>query len=448
MSQLYPFTDPVAADADAPLRMVSGRGCRVTDAAGVEYLDAVAGLWCASLGFANERLAAAATRQMATLAYYHSFMGRTADVTERLAERLAAKLPGSLSRVFFGCTGSDAVDTAVKLSRFYQNARGKPDKKRVVAREAGYHGSGIASASLTAMSYCHDGFDLGDVGVLRTGRPHHFRDARPGETELEFSKRRGRELDALIREAGADTVAAFIGEPVIGSGGVMLPPDGYWAEIQEVLARHDVLLIADEIITGFGRTGRWFGCETYGIEPDMMTMAKQLTGAHFPLSALAVSADVHDVVAGHAHELGTLGHGFTYGGHPVGAAVALEALTVYDEMDLPAHVGRLGARLADRLAPVADLDGVADLRQVGLIAGVELDERFGEPGAFGRAVGDEARRRGTLFRIVGDTLGVSPPYVVTDDEIDVIGTTLHDSIAHVVREHAASAAPAPEARSA
>ena len=446
MAQLYPFTDPIEAERSAPMRVVAGRGCHVTDEGGVTYLDAVAGLWCASLGFADERLRTAAVRQMETLSYYHSFMGRTAEVTERLAGRLVSHLPAPLSHVFFGCTGSDAVDSAVKVARFYQNARGKSAKKRIVAREGGYHGSGIASASLTSMSYCHDGFDLADEkGVLRTGRPHHFRDALPGEDEQAFSARRADELDALIRAAGPETVAAFIAEPVIGSGGAIPPPEGYWAAISAVLRRHDVLLIADEIITGFGRTGEWFGSDTYAIEPDLMTMAKQLSGAHFPISALGVSGQVHEVIAAHAHELGTFGHGYTYGGHPVGAAIALEAIRIYEDMDLPRHVGALGTHLAGALAPLAGRDGVDQVRQVGLIAGVELDGRFverggeraGQPGAFGRAVGEEARRRGVLFRVIGDTLAISPPLIVTSAEIDRIVATLAESIAAVAGHRAA-----------
>lgn len=290
MSQLYPFTDPVTALTSPPTVMRSGSGCHVTDTEGREYLDAVSGLWCASLGFSNERLIAAAAGQMGELPYYHSFMGRAAESTEMLAEKLASKLPGDLNHVFFGCSGSEAVDTAAKLVRFYWNAKGQPGKKHIIAREAGYHGSGILSASLTGMSYCHDGFDLPDPSVLRAGRPHYYQDAEPGESEIDFSKRRAAELEALIQAAGPETIGGFIGEPVIGSGGVIPPPEGYWAEIQAVLARHDILLIADEIITGFGRTGAWFASEKYDIKPDLMTMAKQLTGAYFrsPPSAFRI----------------------------------------------------------------------------------------------------------------------------------------------------------------
>jgi adenosylmethionine-8-amino-7-oxononanoate aminotransferase len=417
--------------------MVCGRGCYVVDSEGREYLDAVAGLWCASLGFSDQRLIAAANRQLQTLPYYHSFMGRTAEPTERLAAKLASMLPDGLSKVFFGVSGSEAVDTAVKVMRLYQNARGKTAKKKIIAREGAYHGSGLASGGLTGMSYCHDGFDLPDPFVLRTGRPHFFADAEIGEAEIAFSKRRARELDHQIRNADPSTIGAFIGEPVMGSGGVIPPPEGYWQEIQDVLARHDILLIADEIITGFGRTGEWFACQTYGIRPDMLTMAKQLSGAYFPVSALAISETVYQTVASRAHELGTFGHGFTYGGHPVGAAIALEALKIYEEMALPAHVRKLSAKLAACLARVSDLEAVGDVRVIGLMAGIELQGRSQDAGAHGRAVGAEAERRGVLFRVIGDTLAISPPLIIEDAEIDHMVDVLHDSIVAVAARMAA-----------
>lgn len=428
MAQLFPFTDPKTAEKTPPKTMVSGRGCYVTDSEGTEYFDAVAGLWCASLGFSDQRLITAATAQMQKLPYYHSFMGRTSEPSERLAAKLVELLPAGLTRVFFGCSGSEAVDTAVKIMRFYQNARGKPGKKRIIAREGAYHGSGLASGGLTGMSYCHDGFDLPDPFVLRTGRPHYYADAESGETEIAFSKRRARELDRQIREADASTIGAFIGEPVMGSGGVIPPPEGYWAEIQDVLTRHDILLIADEVITGFGRSGEWFACQTYGIKPDMLTMAKQLSGAYFPISALGVGETVYRTIAARAHELGTFGHGFTYGGHPVGAAVALEAISIYEDMDVRTRVKTLSGRLRSRLVAVAELASVGDVRVIGLMAGIELRGDLRDPGAHGRAVGAEAERRGVLFRVIGDILAISPPLIIEEAEIDHIVDVLHDSL--------------------
>ncbi len=428
MSNLYPFTDPIAADQQPPKSIVSGDGCRVTDTDGNTYIDAVAALWCSSLGFNPPRLMQAATSQMQTLSYYHSFMGRTCAVTERLAAKLTDVLPAPIRHVFFGNSGSEAVDTAIKLMGYYQSARGKPEKTRVIARHGAYHGSGIASAALTSMDYCHEGFHLPRTSVLRVGRPHYLTDANPGETEIAFSKRLAGELEALIKREGPETIGAFIGEPAMGAGGVILPPDGYWAEVQHVLARHDILLIADEIITGFGRTGEWFGCQTYNITPDMMTMAKQLTASCFPMSAVGLSDNVRSVIAKAAHTHGTLGHGFTYGGHPVGAAIALETLAIYEEMHLPKHVDRMGAELGRHLERIAVLEGVADVRRVGLLAAVEIGQTATDPIDLAKLIGLEAERRGVFFRIIGPVLAIAPPYVCDDADLKEIVDVLHDSI--------------------
>ena len=427
MSQLYPFTDPIAACREPPRRIVSGDGIRVTDSDGRVFIDAVSALWCASLGFSPDRLTRAMSAQMEQLAYYHSFMGRTPDVTETLAARLAARMPGDLNHVLFATSGSEAVESAAKLARFYHSAKGEPDRTRFIAREGSYHGSGQVSAAMTGFGYCHDGFGLPLADVLRTGRPHYVRDAEPGESEIAFSRRRARELDQLIRDADPATISAFIGEPAMGAGGVILPPEGYWDEIQDVLARHDILLIADEIITGFGRTGEWFACETWGIRPDLMTMAKQMTASVFPMSAVAMTDKVRDRVADLAHGYGTFGHGMTYGGHPVGAAVALECLDIYEEMDLPRHVGDLGARIEARLAEIAGLPGVFDTRCKGMLAAVEFEPgRLGENP--GQAVGTEAERRGVFFRVIGDVLAIAPPYIATHDAIDTIMDVMCDAI--------------------
>lgn len=421
-AHLLPFTDPRAAEAAPPRRMVRGEGATVWGADGHAFLDAVSGLWCASLGFNPPRLRAAAARQMEELAYYHSFMGRTCDVTDRLSEKLVSVLPEGLDHVLYGTSGSEAVEAAVKLARYWQAGRGKPGKTRIIAREGGYHGSLVTSAALTSMAYCHDGFHLPAEAVIRVGRPHALHDARTGEDEAAFAARRVAELEATILAEGAETICAMIAEPAMGSGGVMLPPAGYWDGVQAVLRRHDILLIADEIITGFGRTGRWFGCQTYGIAPDLMTLAKQLTGAVFPLSAVAMTGRIRDGIADHAHGLGTLGHGVTYGGHPVGAAVALETLAIYEEMDLERHVARLGTALEAAVAPVRNLPGVVDIRRVGLLMGVEF-----APGR-AAAVAAAAEAHGVLFRLIGDVLGIAPPYVTTDDEVDRIGHVLRQTI--------------------
>lgn len=426
MAQLFPFTDPLAERS--PTTMVSGKGCFVTDTEGREYLDAVAGLWCASLGFSDERLVAAAERQLRALPYYHGFMGRTADTTQRLASRLVGVLPDGFGHVFFANSGSEAVDTAVKLTWFFQNARGCPDKKLVIARDGAYHGSGLASGGLTSMDYCHEGFDLPLDFVCRTGRPHHRADAHVGESEVAFSRRRARELDELIGELGADRVGAFIGEPVIGSGGVIPPPAGYWSEIEAVLDRHDVLLIADEVITGFGRTGSWFGSQSFDMHPDLIVMAKQLSGGYFPISAVAITDEVHEVIAERAHELGTFGHGFTYGGHPVGAAVALEALQVYEELDVVDTVRRRSMSMREQLDRLDELDGIVEIRLVGLMAGVELADAGDATGERAARVVEEAERRGVLLRLIGSTVAISPPLIISDAEIEHVVEVLVASI--------------------
>jgi adenosylmethionine-8-amino-7-oxononanoate aminotransferase len=429
-AHLQPFRDPL--DENLPLVITGGDGCFVIDDAGNRYLDAAAALWCTSLGFSNARLISAAERQYRSLPYYHSMMGRTSGRSEELAQVLTARLPGDLNHVFFGSSGSEAVDSAIKLAHFYQNGRGNKTKKSIIARDGAYHGSGFLSAAATGFAYCHDGFDVPVGQIIRVTRPHFARHRLDGESELDFSQRLADEIDSAIQEAGADNVCAMIGEPALGSGGAIPPPAGYWAAVQAVLRKHDVLLIADEIITGFGRTGQWFGSETYSIEPDLMTMAKQLTGSYFPMSAVAVSDRIVGEMNDFAHELGTLGHGFTYSGHPVGAAIALEALAIYEEMDLPAHVAERADYLAARLASVAARPEVFEVRQVGLMVGVELNA-IGDPGPeqvgrAGEAVKEAGLERGVIFRNISDTIAVSPPMIIEPDEIDFLIDVLEASL--------------------
>ncbi|MCF6445637.1 aminotransferase [Nereida sp. MMG025] len=423
MAQLYPFTDPRAADQTPPITIASGDGCWVTDVHGTRYMDAVAGLWCTALGWSNRELIDAAQAQMQQLPYYHSFKGRSIDVTDQLATKLAQITPEGIERFFFGCSGSEAVDIAVKIARFYQNGRGKTDKKQIISRHGAYHGSLTTSAGLTGLAYAHGGFDL--PWPIRVGRPHYHGEAHSGESEAQFTQRLVDELEATITDHGTDTIAAMIGEPVMGAGGVIIPPAGYWAGVQEVLKAHDILLIADEVICGFGRTGSWFGCNTYGIAPQMMTMAKQLTSAYAPLSAVGIHADMYEVIADFGHQHGTFGHGLTYGGHPVSCAVALKAIEIYERMDVEATVQARGAHLAKRLERFKTMNSVGNVRSKGLIAAVELDPASGLTGAM---VGAEAEKRGVFFRIIGDTIAMSPPLIVSDDEIDHFTDVLEDSI--------------------
>lgn len=437
--QVMPFADPVATNVSPPKVMASGEGCRVVDEDGNSYLEMVAGLWCAGLGFTNEAVTTAVTEQMRRLGFYHGFMGKASRPPLDLAERLVRMAPAPLARVLFANSGSEAVDTAIKLVAYYNNARGRPRKKKIIAREHAYHGSGVTSAALTGMEYCHHGFDLPADRVCRTGSPHYHRFGESGESEQEFARRRARELEELILVEGPDTVGAFIGEPVQGSGGVIIPPADYWQEIRKVLDRHDVLLIADEVICGFHRTGAVFGSDTYGIRPDMMVLAKQLSGGFVPISALLISAGIHEHVARAAHDYGTLGYGFTYSGHPVAAAAALATLDEYERRDIPARVNRLGGVLREELASMATLPGVGEVRSVGLLGAVEMDEqacsqRLARSAAdTAAAIVREAERNGVIFRAADRSIAVCPPMIIDEAELAQMGTTLRAAI-HTVME--------------
>lgn len=428
MAHLFPFTDARVAEREAPVIMASGNGIEVTDTNGKSYIDAASGLWCAGLGFSNRDLALAATKQLETLPYYHSFMGRGTEPTQQLAEQVIALAPDPLSHVFFSCSGSEAVDLAVKMIWYFNNAKGRARKKRIISRHSGYHGSGMMSAALTGMSYCHDGFDLDSPLVIRAACPHYGLNAEPGETESAFSKRLAKELDAQIIREDPATVGAFIGEPVIGSGGAIIPPEGYWQEVQNVLAKHDILLIADEIICGFGRTGEWFASQTYDIRPDMMTIAKQLSGAYMPISGTLVSDAVYQTIADHSHKLGTFGHGVTYGGHPVAAAVALEAIRQYKTLNICSRVKELAPHLTRMLSGFAQMPEVVRVRSVGLIGGVDLRPDAEGDGLHGARVAKAAQDEGLLYRVVGDTIALSPPMIITEDELAEVGARLKRAI--------------------
>ncbi len=433
MAQLYPFADPVALREAPPRVIVRGQGAWVWDEDGGRFLDAVAGLWCASLGFSHEELARAAYDQMTTLGYYHSFKGRAAKPADDLAAKLVKVTPEGIDEIFLACGGSEAVDTAIKFARAYRNATGEPGRKKIIARTGAYHGSLGMSAALTGMDYVHSGFDM-PGGIVRIGRPHHHGDGRPNESEAQFAARLVAELEEAIAAEGPETICAMIGEPVMGAGGVIVPPEGYWPAVREVLDRHGILMIADEVINGFGRVGTWFGSERYGMRPDMMVMAKQLSGALAPVSAVGMSREIADALARQSHALGTFGHGVTYGGHPVACAVALKTIEIYERMDLIAHVAAKAAVLEGALARFRGMPGVGNVRQAGFIAAVEVDRDSGVGGA---DVGAEAEARGVFLRIVGDSLCICPPYVIEDAEIGTIADVLEASIAACMKRRAA-----------
>ena len=401
-----------------------GKGIYVYDDQGKEYIEGLAGLWCTSLGFGEPRLVKAAERQMSQLPYYHAFAHKTSDISIDLAEKLIELAPVPMSKVFFANSGSEANDTMIKMIWYYNNALGRPEKKKIISRFRGYHGVTIAAASLTHMAYVQEGFDLPASGrFLQTGCPHHYRHAQEGESESDFTTRLAEELEALILEEGPETIAAFVGEPVQGAGGVVVPPADYWPKIQAVLKKHDILLVADEVICGFGRTGNFWGSQTYGIEPDIMTMAKALSSAYLPISAVMINDKVYQGIADGSAERGTFGHGYTYSAHPAPAAVALETLKIYEERDILTHVKELAPKLQQGLRRFRDHPLVGEVRGVGLIAAVELvadkatKAPFDPVGQVGGAFAANAQAEGLIIRNLGDSIGVCPPLIITEAEI-------------------------------
>ncbi len=424
-SVLHPYTNHAAHRRTGGLMIARGEGVRVFDENGRGYIDGMAGLWSASLGFSNERLVEVAARQMRRLPFYHSFTGKGHEPQVELAEMLLARAPVPMSKVFFANSGSEANDTAVKMVWYVNNAMGRPDKKKIISRIGAYHGVTVASASLTGLPYNHRLFDLPIAGILHTSRPHHYREGMPGESEEDFATRCAADLEAMILREGPDTVAAFIAEPVMGAGGVIVPPRGYFEKMQEVLRRHDVLLIADEVICGFGRTGNYWGSQTFGIAPDILVCAKALSSSFLPISAVMVNERVYDALSEGSDTVGTWGHGFTYSGHPVAAAVAAEVLRIYDEMDVVAHIGRVGPRLQAGLRRYADHPMVGEVRGIGFFGAVEFAEDPGTKKPFDPARRIAARAvalaetEGLILRVLpGDAVAFSPPLVMTEAELD------------------------------
>ena len=414
--------------AGAKLMVVRGEGSTVYDDQGRSYLDAMAGLWCVNVGYGRTEIADALRDQALRLPYYHGFSSMATDTPAQLAERLIGIAPAGMSKVLFGNSGSDANDTQVKLVRLYNNVLGRPQKKKIISRWRGYHGVSLASASLTGLASLHADFDLPLDGILHVRAPHRLWEGLPGETEPAFSARLAAELEELIVAEGPETVAAFIAEPIQAAGGVILPPEGYFAAIQDVLRRHDVLLIADEVVCGFGRLGTWFGSERYALEPDLMTVAKGITSAYVPLSACLISEHVWRVLAD-----GTggrvFGHGYTYSGHPLAAAAGMANLDIIERDGLVAQAADRGARLQAGLrAAFADHPYVGDVRGDGLVAAVEFVagraplRPFDPPGSFSQRVARECLERGVLTRALpeADTISFSPPFVITEAEVDQV----------------------------
>jgi len=439
---LHPFTDPVAHESSGPFIIERGEGIYVWDDQGNRLLEGMSGLWCTSLGFSEHRLAEAAAKQFARLPYSHMFTHRSTPPAIELSQRLVELAPEGIGKCFFVNSGSEAVDTAVKMAWYYNNALGRLTKKTIIARHRAYHGVTVAAGSLTGLPYAQDGFDLPAIPVMHVETPHAYRHAQESETEQQYSSRLAQSLERQILEAGADTIAAFIAEPVMGAGGVIIPPAGYFEKVQEVLTRHDILFIADEVICGFGRTGNVWGSDTYNIKPDMMTSAKQLSSAYLPIGAVLVTDDMYKVFQQYAGSLGTFGTGNTYGGHPVSAAVALETLNIYESDDIYGQVKSRSARFSERVQALQNHPLVGDARSVGLIGAIELVADKSSKSSFAAAdkmavkVMAAARKHNLILRATpGDTVAFCPPLIINDDQIDEMFDAVSDALNEVHQTH-------------
>ena len=422
---LHPTTHLATHRTTGPLVLERAQGVYVYDTTGKRYIEGLAGLWCAGLGYGNEELIQAATDQMRKLSFTHLFGGRSHEPAIALAEKIKEISPAPTSKVFFTSSGSEANDTQIKLQWYYNNARGKPAKKKIIGRVRGYHGVTIASASLTGLPIFHTDFDLPMSRVVHAECPHHYRNGEPGESEEDFATRLAKNLGDLIHREGPETIAAFIAEPIQGAGGVVIPPRTYFEKIQAVLTRHDIAFIADEVICGFGRTGNWWGSETFHIRPDTVTMAKAITSAYVPLGAITVSEPVYQALVDESKKLGVFAHGFTYSGHPVACAVANKTIEIYQRINIVRHVQTVSPVFMARLKGLAGHPLVGETRGIGLIGAIELvknkatRESFDSRQGVGGKVVAFAQEEGLICRAVaGDSIAMCPPLVINADEIN------------------------------
>lgn len=435
---LHSYTNPRRLEREGLLIIDRGEGIHVFDNSGKRYIEGMAGLWSVAVGFGEKRLVEAARSQMERLPYYHTFSQKSHGPVADLAEKLVTMAPVPMSKVYFANSGSEANDTAIKLVWYRSNALGKPEKKKIISRIKGYHGVTALSASLTGLPNNHRSFDLPFPNILHTTCPHYRTGAEPGQDELAFSRCCADELEALILEEGPETIAAFIGEPVMGAGGVIVPPEGYWAAIQDVLRKYDILLIADEVICGFGRTGNMFGSETFGMRPDIMTLSKQLSSSYQPIAALMINDRVYEPIVDEADRIGALGHGFTASGHPVAAAVSLENLEIIEEKDLVGNVRRLAPHFLGRLNALERHPRAVEARGVGLIGALELEPADGAAaGTTGARVSAILQKNGLICRNIGDSIAFCPPMIITTAEIDEMFDIVEASLGELGRANPA-----------
>ncbi len=432
LHHLHPFTDHGALAREGAFMIESGRGCRLSVEGGIVLLDAMAGLACVNVGYGREELAEAAARAARELGYYHCFQQATNPHAARLAEMVAERAPAGCDRVFFSNSGSEANETALKIVRAWWRAQGEPQRTHVIARHYSYHGSTLATASLTGLPHMHAAFGLPMDGVSHIMAPYRYREAAEGESAADFAERAAAALAEEIERVGPERVAAFIAEPVQVTGGGIVPPDGYWPAVQRVCREYGILLILDEVVTGMGRCGRWFAAEHYGLEPDIVTLAKGLSSAYQPIGATLVRDALADVVldrSGTAFQ-----HGFTTSAHPVACAVAAENLAIIEREGLVDRAARAGEALAAALAPLARHPLVGEIRRLGLIVGIEIvrdrERRLHHPLEAGvcARIANEALMRGVIVRATGNSLVVTPPFVITDEEIGMIAAALGEAL--------------------
>ncbi|HEY9346927.1 MAG TPA: aspartate aminotransferase family protein [Inquilinus sp.] len=441
----HPSTHMAAhARGETPNRIITGgEGVYITDRDGKRSLDAFAGLYCVNVGYGRREIADAIAAQAHELAYYHAYVGHGSEPSIRLAKMIIDRAPAGMSRVFFGLGGSDANETNVKLVWYINNILGRPEKKKIISRWRGYHGSGLMTGSLTGLELFHKAFDLPLAQVLHTDAPYYYRREDRSLSEEQFSQQCADRLEELILAEGPETVAAFIGEPILGTGGLVPPPPGYWEKIQAVLAKYDVLLIADEVITGFGRLGSMFGSDHYGIKPDLVTIAKGLTSAYAPLSGVIVSETVWKILEKGSDALGAIGHGWTYSSHPLCTAAAIANLELVDSLGLVENAKVTGAYFKQALADaLAGHRIVGEVRGEGLAAAVEFvadkdDRVFFDPALkVGPRIYAATLARGVITRALpqGDILGFAPPLCLTRDEADIVVKAVAGAVESVAKE--------------
>jgi len=432
---IHPYTNLATFRQEGPLVLERGRGVMVWDSEGRDYIEGMAGLWCTALGYGNAEIVDAVHEQLNKLPFTHIFGGKSHDSAILAAEMLKEFTPFPVSKVFFTSSGSEANDTQVKLQWYYNNALGRPKKKKIIARWGGYHGVTAIAASLTGLPALHTDFDLPLGGILHTANPHHYRFAEPGESEADWSTRLADMLEATIIKEDPDTIAAFIAEPVMGAGGVILPPETYFEKIQAVLDKYDIMLIADEVICGFGRTGDWFGSQTFGMKPATMTVAKAITSAYQPLGAVTVPEEIYQAMLDQSRKIGTFGHGYTYSGHPAATAAAAKTMEIYKRDDIAGQVRKVSPLFRKRLQALRDHPLVGEARGIGLLGAVELvadkatKAPFDVKAGVGPRAASECQKAGLITRALpGNALALCPPLVISEAEIDELFNRLETAL--------------------